>query len=1088
VNRALAATGRSVRRLLFYIVLPLVVLGLVVWEFLLPDLADRAAHAWLSSLDQGDIDFTVEHIDLDDATIRGVSLADGALTVDRISLDYAPERLRGGQADRMTVSGLRWATRLVDGKLDLGPLQQLIAGEADDAAAPSSGFSVPVPEIELRDAEVVLATDAGELVFPLTASVRLSGDGGISGSASVRPVLPFGALAADISFDRETADATLELFIEISDGWLRAPAISALGLSGQIALRLDPRGGPSSTGYVEVAHLHTPLGDLPGAATFAVDASTAQISLNLVTTDGALALGASADASMTPRPTLDFSVEVAGLSDAALERRSFSIIEVGRPAPRLLVSGRAETDNVARLLGAKSIVEAASAIEADGVVELAVSELSVPRLVQGLDVQAMLTFALASGAAIVDAETLSLSAQKFDGQLFGVAPGDLAHAYLSGGGALTFTARDGPALTAIADKNGQIDMSIAGDLHLDLGEILALHAGANRIYVVANPDAGALSWQTVEQGELAIDRWSGRPFGLSLVEARATVEGVGGAFMGAASLEARGDLQWPGGLVAEDSRLSLATSLDFGGDHVTVRLQRSDIASFGAISVPGDVPISIGAIALTAEKSPSKPVLDVRFAEDGGTRFSAGLSLAPIRVDATAAPPNQPVTTLAFDVPALTLAADGRVRSGAGLEYLATVNGSGGKASMSTEQELAPGLPMKVTAENIALSVSAATGAPISVTLEAGRIAQAAQRPLLAPLRVSMAARIDAGIAEFDARLREGSGNLVIDVNGRHDVERDQGSGTIELFPLLFLEEGLQPGRLVPYFAPRLGLTTGSVSLSGPVAWSDAGVTSDLLLTIEDLNTAFDAVTVAGVNAAITIDRLMPPSTPPSQLVAIAGVDLGLPLTDGLVSIRLDRDGKPLVERSQFQWAGGQVATSLSRADVSGKTDLLVLEIDGIALDQLLDLTPQGSNIDSTGTLFGRIPVVFRDGAFVIVDGWLESSFEGGEIRYAADELAPGLLAGGDGVGLLLDALDNFHYSRLRVDLSGLPDGETEMRFRIRGANPELYGGAEVELNMGITGQLEQILRQSYEAYYTVPEEVARKLAGAAKRQAEDGQ
>jgi len=92
-------------------------------------------------------------------------------------------------------------------------------------------------------------------------------------------------------------------------------------------------------------------------------------------------------------------------------------------------------------------------------------------------------------------------------------------------------------------------------------------------------------------------------------------------------------------------------------------------------------------------------------------------------------------------------------------------------------------------------------------------------------------------------------------------------------------------------------------------------------------------------------------------------------------------------------------------------------------------------------------------------------------------ELEEGWLAGGEGVSLLLDALDNFNYSRLRVDLNGLPDGQTEMRFRIRGKNPDLYGGAEVELNMSVTGRLEQILRQSYEAYFEVPEEIARKLA-----------
>lgn len=1085
--RALAATGRSLRGLVFYVVLPLVVIGLLLWSFLLPDLVEQAAKAWLAANTRDDIAFTVEHIDLHDATIRDISAADGTITVERVSVEYSPERLRQGFADRMTISGLRWSTRLVDGALDLQPLNNLIPADRPDATEAQDPLALPVPIVEVRDASILVATPGGPIVLPFSGKAETAQNGRVTGDFVIHPRLPFGALSADVSFDADTSSGSADLFIDVSDGWARAPGVSVLGLSGQVALQMSEQDGPSATGYLDFAQMNSPLGDLPGAANFSFSPEEAQLSLNLVTPDGALAFGAAADAALSPRPTVAFSVDIVGLSESAIEKRTFSLVEVGLPPPKLSISGQASVATMDSLLGATSFIDALSAIDADGEIDLGVAGLTVPRLVTALSAEASLAIALTGGAAVVDAEKLSLSAEKFDGQLFGIGPGDLLHAYLADGGTLTFEARDGPALTAIASPDNTIDVSLGGDLLLDLGEVLRLRAGSDRINVVADATTGALSWQSVERGGLVIEQWSGRPFGLALTEARATVEGVGGAFTGTARLKAEGDLAWPGGLVAENSRLNLATDLDFGGDHLTVTLTQRNIASFGAIDVPGETPISIGAIALSADLSRSRPVFDIRFDDDGAS-FEGALNLAGVNPTMTASPAGQPTATFALEVPPVSIAASGEMNEAVGLDYSARIDGKGGKATISTGQEAAPGLPMAAALDGIGFSVDAGSDAPLAVTFEADRIAHAAPRPLIAPLNLTSNAIVDAGIVQFDTRLREGTGNLVIDISGRHDIARDQGSGTVELFPLLFLEDGLQPGRLLPYFAPRLGVTTGTVSLTGPIAWSDAGVTSDLLLTVEDFSTAFDAVTVAGVNAAITIDRLMPPSTPPSQLVGIAGVDLGLPLTNGLVSMRLDRNGKPLVERSQWQWAGGQVATSMSRAEIAGDADLLVLEIDGIALDQLLELTPQGSNIEATGSLFGRIPVVFRGGAFVIVDGWLESSFEGGEINYSAEELAPGLLAGGEGVGLLLDALDNFQYSRLRVDLSGLPDGQTEMRFRIRGKNPDLYGGAEVEFNMGITGQLEQILRQSYEAYYTVPEEVARRLAGAAKDESGGGQ
>jgi hypothetical protein len=56
------------------------------------------------------------------------------------------------------------------------------------------------------------------------------------------------------------------------------------------------------------------------------------------------------------------------------------------------------------------------------------------------------------------------------------------------------------------------------------------------------------------------------------------------------------------------------------------------------------------------------------------------------------------------------------------------------------------------------------------------------------------------------------------------------------------------------------------------------------------------------------------------------------------------------------------------------------------------------------------------------------------------------------------------------------------MLFRIAGANAALYGGAEFELNLTITGKLEQILRETYRASYQVPDEVAQRLARSRAR------
>ena len=60
----------------------------------------------------------------------------------------------------------------------------------------------------------------------------------------------------------------------------------------------------------------------------------------------------------------------------------------------------------------------------------------------------------------------------------------------------------------------------------------------------------------------------------------------------------------------------------------------------------------------------------------------------------------------------------------------------------------------------------------------------------------------------------------------------------------------------------------------------------------------------------VALDRLWPPTTPPGQQLAIGLLDLGLPLTRGLVAFEL-RPGPALaVERLRWDFAGGTVGAA----------------------------------------------------------------------------------------------------------------------------------------------------------------------------------
>jgi hypothetical protein len=132
--------------------------------------------------------------------------------------------------------------------------------------------------------------------------------------------------------------------------------------------------------------------------------------------------------------------------------------------------------------------------------------------------------------------------------------------------------------------------------------------------------------------------------------------------------------------------------------------------------------------------------------------------------------------------------------------------------------------------------------------------------------------------------------------------------------------------------------------------------------------------------------------------------------------------------------------------------------------------------LTATGTLDGTIPVRFAKGDVIIEDANLASR-EPGELRYLPDGVPSGLGSDEASLDLVLEALSNFQYQRLEVNLDRAADGETVVGLHIAGANPDLYDGYPIELNVSLTGALDQIVRDSL-AGYRIPEAIRERLSG----------
>lgn len=361
---------------------------------------------------------------------------------------------------------------------------------------------------------------------------------------------------------------------------------------------------------------------------------------------------------------------------------------------------------------------------------------------------------------------------------------------------------------------------------------------------------------------------------------------------------------------------------------------------------------------------------------------------------------------------------------------------------------------------------------PIPVTI--GSIVHGGQPAWFAPLRLAAELRPAGDRIGFEGRLGRPGGDAEVRLSGEHDLARGAGRAEVDLPPLEFAAGRLQPGRLAPVLGEYLEDVSGRMAMDGTLRWTGAGqVDADLDLLLEGLAFTSGPARFEQVNGIVTFDRVLPLATPPRQQLAVGLLDFGLPLTDGTLSFQLEPEPALAVEGLTWRFAGGRVRADPFRIGSAAAGFTTVLEAEGLDLGQLFALT-RLDGLSGKGTIGGALPLEVNGSEAVVRGGELIAK-KPGWLRYRPGAAPTALQAGGDNVGLLLEALENFRYESLRITLDGRTDAEMDIGLHITGANPELYDGYPIEFNLNLEGELANILRSGL-ASYQIPERIGKRM------------
>ncbi len=990
---------------------------------------------------------------LQEARIEDVRLGvDGQFAAGEVIASYNLAEVFGSPLERVVVRDLHMQGRLDSDGLLFGRL-----GPANESGGPllPASFIQAMPPVEIESGRIDLTTPIGPVVLPIRGLLAPKADGSLGGTLDVQVESERGAIDGALAL--AVRERGIDGDLTINTGSIGLGADMPLAFSGGVKLGWQQGGHPRISAVLELGAARVATTDLP-PATLTVDMTDARWHAQATMPQDGEVSGLEATLTIAD-PYGEPHLSAAGKVMATPGAWIWPVL--GLPRPR---EGSAQLD--LRLEGplpdgdlvSRPMTTAAEMIgvlaegNVSGGLEIAVSDLAFPGVI---------TVESATGKAGIDATggTLSITENSDLRVVAMFAPEFLRSMGLP---PLLETPLTGPSTGSLALPQPLRLTAKEGMTHA-IGKLqlkLVSAAGA-MLDVLANGTAVLAGDLTVNR--FAIDDGVAALEGPMPFAARARIE-IDGAIAGTPEqfdgrLKMAGHLSALeiGGYRADTIDLDIDPSINWAGGRLAMRLLKSGTATARQIT-GGVLAGKLSELVLPILEGEA-PLLAIDLHEPSAPSVAFDLRLGAIKATAPLLVGGPKPLRVALAAPELHWSGTWSPASG----QTGVLKLDGGSLSVPSLGLAAGGIGAEV-----AIDADKA-----SADLAIAGITSTAKPPLHVPLTLTGKAETSGDKLTFTGVLRDRGKRLRSTIDVEHAFTANTGLAKLKMAPVTFVPGGLQPQDLIPAIGSQVEEVTGESALAGTVRWKQGKLTSDLELLLKDISFNSPQANVLRLNSVVKIDSLMPFTTKPAQQLAAGLVDVGLPLSDLVAEFHVERGFRLVVESARLALTGGEVSMPKVAFDLTDPRADLELTVKDVDLGELLQLA-QVEGLAGTGTLAGRIPVSLAGQTIAIHQAALAATGPG-TLRYVPTQSAAALLGSSESVEMALQALSNFEYKELTLTLNREPGGDTVALLHVKGQNPDFYDGYPVELNLNVSGKLDQILDRSL-AGYRIPETIRERL------------
>lgn len=305
-----------------------------------------------------------------------------------------------------------------------------------------------------------------------------------------------------------------------------------------------------------------------------------------------------------------------------------------------------------------------------------------------------------------------------------------------------------------------------------------------------------------------------------------------------------------------------------------------------------------------------------------------------------------------------------------------------------------------------------------------------------------------------------------IKLTGRHTPDSGNGMLKLAMTPLNFAPHKLQPEALSSALA-SLEEVTGVVSASAQIKWSKQGIrSSGAVVEVKNLSLTHETGKISDLNVALNLNNLLPLSSLPQQTIKIRSIDAGIPLENLLVSYQIASADLPriILEKAQFSVMDGLVSLTPAVIDPSAARSNLLVHVDNIDLAAFFELI-QVEGLTGTGHLDGHIPIKLEGEQITISDSLLTARAPG-ILRFKSDKASQLLAGAGEEMNLLLQAIQDFHYTELSLSLDKSAKQDLIAKLSLLGKNPNVKAGQVFRLNIKLESNIDKLLTPIRQGYH----------------------